>query len=186
MAGKMEDYSGPFDPDLKFEDFSREFLLKLMDVWQREWLDLLGIWFAVVREKFGPDAAADCNLEALSRLNRGFYHRFPEVGNYRPTTVREAVKSFQLGLDNITGGVYQNEFDFKSDNHLIMTVYRCKSLEFYERAAPEMIKPICHVLEKAIMELQLVNLDIKVTALKLPPRKSPEEVPCRWELKLEE
>ena len=66
-----------------------------------------------------------------------------------------------------------------------MSVARCKSLEFYERTAPEMIGPICHVLEKPIIELQLVNPNIKVTALKLPPRKSPDEIPCQWELKLE-
>jgi len=27
---EMNDYSGPYNPDLKFDDFSKEFILKLM------------------------------------------------------------------------------------------------------------------------------------------------------------
>ncbi|MDD5094833.1 MAG: hypothetical protein PHV74_10710 [Dehalococcoidia bacterium] len=30
---ELEDLSGPFNPDLKHEDFSKEFLLRLMEGW---------------------------------------------------------------------------------------------------------------------------------------------------------
>jgi hypothetical protein len=42
------------------------------------------------------------------------------------------------------------------------------------------------VLEQKLMEKYLMNPRIKVTPLKLPPRKSQEEMACQWELKLEE
>jgi hypothetical protein len=35
---ELQDLSGPFNPNLKFEDFSKDFLLKLMTEWQWAWL----------------------------------------------------------------------------------------------------------------------------------------------------
>ena len=114
------------------------------------------------------------------------YPRYPKVANYQPTTVREALKSLQLGPDNNIAGLFPCEYEFKGDNHVIMTVVQCRGLLAHERRAPEMIYQTCHMLEKAILEKQLINLKIKATPLKLPPRESYEEIACQWELKLEE
>jgi hypothetical protein len=35
---ELNEYSGPFKPDLTFDDFSKDFLLKLMTVWQYAWI----------------------------------------------------------------------------------------------------------------------------------------------------
>jgi len=183
---ELNDYSGPFKPDLTFADFSKEFLLKLMTLWQFAWLHMSAAWFEVVKDRFGPDAANECNLEAMVKAGERVYPRYPKVANYQPTTVREAMKSLQLGPDNNIGGLFPSEYEFKNDNHLIMTVIQCRGLLANERRAPEMIYPTCHVLEKAVLAKQLINPKIKITPLKLPPRESHEEIACQWELKLEE
>ena len=94
------------------------------------------------------------------------------------------MKGLQLGPDNSVGGLFPCEYGFESDNRVIMTVMQCRTLLSYEREAPEMIYPGCHVLEKAMLEKQLINPGIKVTPLKLPPRKNPEEIACQWEFRL--
>ena len=63
MLEELNDLSGPFNPELKFEDFSKEFLIKLMHSWQRAYLRLSAIWYQAVLERFGMDAADSCNLE---------------------------------------------------------------------------------------------------------------------------
>jgi len=183
---ELNDYSGPFRPDLTFDDFSKEFLLKLMTMWQFASLHLRAAWFEVVKDRFGTDAANDCNLQALTKATERIYPRYTKVAGYQPTTVREAMKGLQLGPDNNIGGLFPSEYEFRSDNHLIMTVVQCRGLLAHERRAPEMIYPTCHILEKKVLQGQLINPGIKVTPLKLPPRDSYEEIACQWEFKLEE
>jgi len=50
-----------------------------------------------------------------------------------------------------------------------------------EKRAPEEIAQRCYVLEQETMYRYLINPYIKITALKLPPRKSPDEIACQWE-----
>ncbi len=183
---EMDDYSGPFNPDLTFADFSKELLLKLMTLWQFAWLHMNGAWFEVVKEKCGPGTANDCNFDAMVRYSERVYPHYPRVAGYQPTTVREAMKGLQLGPDNNIGGLFPTEYEFKDDNHLIMTVVQCRGLLANERRAPEMIHYTCHVLEKAVLAKQLINPRIQLTPLKLPPRESYEDIACQWEIKLEE
>jgi len=183
---EMDDYSGPFKPDLAFDDFSKEFLLKLMTLWQFSWFHMSGAWYDAIRARFGFHAANDCCVEAYKAVAERVHPRYAKLANYQPTTVREAMKGLQLGPDNSTGGLFPCEYEFKSENHVIMTVIQCRTLLSYEREAPEMIYPSCHVLEKAMLERHPINPDIRVTPLRLPPRNSPEDIACQWEFRLQE
>jgi hypothetical protein len=55
-----------------------------------------------------------------------------------------------------------------------------------EKEAPERIPWLCHFNEKKLIEKYFINPKVKVTPLKLPPRKSPDEIACQWEYKIEE
>ena len=183
---ELEDYGGPFKPDLRFEDFSKEFLLKLMHLWQYAWLHMSAAWYEAVRRRFGSDAANDCNLESWLRIADRVNPRYAKIANIRLNTVLDSLKAFQLPPDNTTGGLFQPVYDIKSPNHVIMTLNRCKGLEFFEREAPERIQPMCHVMEKPLMEKVSLNPNVKVKPLKLPPRRSPQDIACQWELKIDE
>ncbi|HUV53158.1 MAG TPA: hypothetical protein VMW64_08830, partial [Dehalococcoidia bacterium] len=65
MKKELKDYSGPYKHDLKWEDFSKEFLVKLMKSWQGAYLGIQGAWIQVVSEKYGSEAADSCALAAL-------------------------------------------------------------------------------------------------------------------------
>jgi len=69
---------------------------------------------------------------------------------------------------------------------VVMTVRQCRSLIYFEREAPHMIEPTCYRLEERVMKAYLVNPKVKVTPLKLPPRKERDEVACIWEFKIED
>jgi len=184
---ELDDYSGPFKPDLRFEDFSKEFLLKLIHSWQYAWLHMAGAWYDAISKRWGAEAANDCNLEVWLRIGERVVPRYAKIANIPEIdTVLDALKVQQLPLDNIIGGLFQPEYDIKSPNHVIMTFRRCKTLEVFERDSPERIEHVCHVLEPAVFQSYCINSDIKLTPLKLPPRKSPEEIACQWELRLEE
>jgi len=188
---ELEDYSGPFNPDLKFEDFSKDFLLKLMNVWQFSYIHMLGAWYYAIKKRFGPEAANACEYWEVVRIGQRVLPKYyPQLANIEVNTALDAVKLIQLTLDNILpSGLFPAKFDIKSPNHVIMTVYNCRVLHFLERDAPERIASVCHVLEGAALEKFAVNPKIKVTPLKLPPlppQKRTGELCCQFEYKLEE
>jgi len=183
---ELNDYTGPFKPDLTFADFSKDFLLKLMQNWQYAWLQLDSAWFEAVSERIGDEQTYACATQAWSRMAERVNPRYAKTGGFPLNTVIDSMKVLQLPLDNTTGGLYPVEYDIKNENHVVMTVKQCRSLLFFESSAPERIVPICHGLERQVMAKYVANPRIKVTPLKLPPRESPEDVACVWEFKLED
>jgi len=151
---ELDDLSGPFNPELTFADFSKGFLLKLIQVWQYAWLHMTEGWYDAVKERWGSKAADECETQAWVRMGSRVNPRLAKVANIQLNTV------------------------------VVLTVQKCRSLEFFEAHQPERIYHVCHVNEKQVMEKYLVNPDIKVTPLKLPPRQSPDDVACQWEFKL--
>jgi len=185
MTEELNDLSGPFNPSLRFEDFSKEFLLKLMTVWQFAWIRMSQAYYDLIRERYGFDAANEINEKAWTKIAQTVNPRYPKIASIQLNTVLDSLKCCQLPLDNNIGPLYPVEYDIKNPNHVIMTITQCRSLLYYEKHEPELIEPICHRFEKIGIENYLLNPKIKVTPLKLPPRESPEDIACQWELRLE-
>jgi hypothetical protein len=184
---ELTDYSGPFKPDLKFDDFSKDFLLKLMKVWQWAWLHLGQAWFSVIQEEYGTEVANKCEHQAWMRMASRVNPRYAKIANIELNTVLDSLKAAQLPLDNIsTSGLFPPKFDIKSPNHVIMTLTDCQTLRYMEKEAPERIPWLCNFNEKPLMEKYFINPKVKVTPLKLPPRKSSDDIACQWEFKIEE
>jgi len=49
---ELKDYSCSFKPTAKYEDFSKDVLVKLLKEYQRAYLIILGEWDKVTRERF--------------------------------------------------------------------------------------------------------------------------------------
>ena len=182
---ELDDLSGPFYPNLTYANFSKDFLLKMMHAYQYAWLIMNGGYYDAVKARFGSEAANECELAAWLRVGERVNPRYAKLAKIELNTVVDSLKVIQLPLDN-TIGLFPAEYDIKSPNRVIVTVTKCRTLDYLEKAEPERIQPMCHVLEKPVMEKYLINPRIKVTPLLLPPRKSPEDIACQWEFKIEE
>jgi len=184
---ELTDYSGPYKHDLKFEDFSKDFLIKLMYAWQRAYLRLNAFWYQAVMERYGSEEADRFNLEIWSTVGEKVVSKFAKIGNFELNTVLDSLKLCQLTPDSHVGSeFFGGDVDIKNENHVIATTTKCAVLEFFEKAAPERIDYFCHVLESQVMEKYFNNPKIKVTPLKLPPRESPDDICCQFDIKLEE
>ena len=183
---KMKDYSGPYNHDLAFSDFSKDFLIDLMHSWQGAYMRMSRIWYESVMEKFGVEAADNCNLEVWTKVGEKIVPKFAKVGKFSLDTIPSGLKAIQLAPDGHTDGeFFDGEVEIKSDKHVITTTTKCRALEYLERVAPERIEFFCHVLEQRVMQAYFNNPKVSVTPIKLPPRKSPDEVCCRWNIELE-
>lgn len=181
---EVDDLSGPFYPNLTHRNLSKHFLLKMMDAWQYAWLTMAEVYYNLAREKFGFEAANEINDAVWSRVAQRVNPRYPKIANIELNTVVDSLKCLQLPMDNNIGPLYGVTFDIKNENHVVMTMSKCRSLDYYEKNAPEFIEAICQGFEKKGIENYLLNPKIEVTPLKLPPRESPNDIPCQWELKL--
>ena len=186
MREELDDLSGPFDPELRFEDLSKEFLLRIMHVWQFAWVHMAQAFLEATRKRVGFDEANAIQLEAWQLIAERVNPRYAEIGKIRLETVLDSLKALQLPLDNTMHSLYGARYEIKNENHVIVTIPQCKTLCHYEQREPDMIHPTCHVLEPKVIEKYLINPRIKVRPLKLPPRDEPGEIACQWEYTLEE
>jgi len=183
----LEDYSGEFRSDLKMEHFSRGALTRLWRAAGKLYVGLDGIWYSLIRERFGEDMARELDAEIWRRETPLEVRRVREALNIWGDDVASVLKFIQTDPG---GGAIFPEFqcELKDRNHGILTIKRCLGLEYYEKHGEiELQKHACEVLDAVGFSeaAHLFNPKIRVLPLKLPPRKSRDEIACQWEFKLE-
>ncbi|MFC1999322.1 DUF6125 family protein [Chloroflexota bacterium] len=185
---ELEEYSGPFRPDVKLEDFSKEALLRLFRATARQYLSIDGIWNSVIKENFGEKTARDMETEVWKRATSSEIHRTMGALNIQGDGVATVLKAIQCAPG--TAGIMDFDCELKDEKHGVLTVKRCSSLEFFERHRDtEGIEFACLTLDTEVgypETAAAVNPKMKAIPLKRPPRQSKDEICCQWEFKIEE
>jgi len=188
MAKQRKDYSGPLDPNLRFEDFSKETLVNLLREYQRLYLVLDGHWYTHIKAKYGAEEAFDFDMKVWETMEAYEPGRIAHALNIRGNDVSAYLKVLQA-IPAFPGLIYDRTVEIIDKNHARIIVNRCTSLEYFEREGLGREQPICHNMEPKAFQwtASAVNPRIRVTPVKLPPRKSRDEVPhCIWDVRLEE
>ena len=132
---ELDDYRGPYNHELKFADFSKEFLIDLMHTWQYAYMRLSSIWYQEVIEQFGMDAADKCNLAVWMKVGEKIVPKFAKVGKIDFNSIADGLKVIQLAPDGHTDGeLFQGDVEIISDNHVRTTTTKCRALEYLEGA----------------------------------------------------
>jgi hypothetical protein len=182
---QLDALSGPFDPNFKAEDLSKEALLKLWKNTCRLLIGIDGHWAARVKEKLGEEMTFEINNgvweDMVAREKRWITEGMNLTGNDLETFFK-----FQQ-INPATAGIMEIDLDLESANKGTMTVTRCSVLESTERLGmPERQKACCDMdVIYFPNQAQEINPNIKTKCLKLPPRQSKDEIACKWEFTLE-
>ncbi len=191
-ANGMDDYSGPFKPDLRLDDFSKEGLMKLVEIGasiygmvNRKWYEGVARRFgAEVADEihhevwFGEDGAGDHENEIIPRL-MGFSDQDDEIA---PMKVWQCLPAMATRMHLV--------FEEKGEHSWEMHTPRCSVPEGGEEQGPEALEYAC---QKICRHLELFgfrhgaarwNPRIRIDPLELPPRSSPDEPHCRWSISL--
>ena len=183
---ELKDYSGKFIPDLKYTDFSKEFMAQLLTEYARLYVMADGVWYSLVQERYGPKVPSDIDYDVwVNKLPVYETRGILKVLNLKTNTVADWMKVLQL-IPGFSYNLFPHEIDIKNENHAVVTVRDCPALIRFEKREPEKIVHICQELElpSAIAYVKQFNPDIEVTMPIMPPRKSPKDICCRFEFKL--
>jgi len=185
---EMKDYSGPFIPNVRYEDFSKEVLSKLLKAYCREMLVIDAYWQDQVRKRLGDDVTKECLLANWTRVGKHEMGWAMEAANIQGNDVETYCKACQL-IGSFAQDYYKFDLDLKNKNHAILTVYECPAFSAMERTNRlDWLDWTCHTLEYEGMKayVKAVNPAINVRELKAGRRSSPDEPACQWEFKIEE
>ncbi|MFC1944733.1 hypothetical protein ACFLX5_04520 [Chloroflexota bacterium] len=183
----LTDYSGEFNPKVKYEDFSEEALESLLTEYARLEMALGGWWYDVVKERYGEQEVIECEKEVWEKGVPYTVLRITKALNIQGNDVAACFKTMQM----FPGGcqqLFETTWELKNPNHGFCTTDRCPPLEFYERHG-EVVKMqnMCRMdIDNAKIIAKFFSPYVKVEPLKLPPRKNEDEVFCIWEFKIEE
>ena len=188
MGQERNDYSGPFMRHLRYEDFSKEFLGKLLCEYGRLYELMDGLWYSTAAEDVGPEKAWQWEMKVWRRIVRHVMGGLQKTANIKGNDLYTMFKAVQLD-PCYTEGLYEYDIYIRDPKYAIMTIYRCQSLLYFEKMDPSRVKPLCHDLEPPAFQdyADHWNPKIKVRPLKLPPRKDKNDIPvCMWEYILED
>jgi hypothetical protein len=188
---ELQDYSGPYMPDGKFADFSKDALVRLLQNYQKIFVGLMGIWNGVNKQRMSLEETCKLDGDVYEMQVRQFEMPLvTQAMNIHGNDVVTMLKYFQMCPDGARKGLYEYDEDIKNNNHAILTFTKCPTLFYCERHGSEKdIQCLCgpggveHRAFAAICEY--FNPNMKSRALKLPPRKSKDDICCIWEFKVE-
>lgn len=183
--GKLKDYSGPYQANLKLEDFSKEALIRLVRLYCKCYLAMDGFWYLAIKEKISNEQALACDLWAWERVVRYQVKRLSQAMNIHGDDVATLMKIFQVEvwLENL-----RYEIELIDRNHSLLNIYQCPTLEALEKEGGERVQEICGIVEPMVFReyAKSMNPNMQVKILKLPPRQSHnDKMCCQWEFILE-
>lgn len=185
---ELQDYSGPFKPDLRFTDFSREALAKMYMHTCEYLLAVMEYYQTWVVEKLGMDAMLQLlndvwgNEEFLQRLMASKKEFMGLSGN----DIETLAKDFQMDATALPYRYYECTHEMPSQDRFIYTFRRCRGVDVLEPVDEELLGKTCHATcPPAITATALAyNPNIQVKILKIPPRTQQmkdDGICCQWE-----
>lgn len=189
---ELDDYSGDFVPDLHLSDFSKEGLMKLVEVGGSIYGDVNRQWYLRVAERFGGEAADELHHEV--------WFADGGTGDHENEIISELMGFADQNDETTAMKVWQClpamstrmtlVFEQTGDHEWQMHTPQCDVPELGEAFGPEvmdyMANKICKHLELFGFRFGAArwNEKIRIDPVKLPPRASPDEEHCRWTIKL--
>lgn len=182
---ELNDYGGCLKPDISMEDFSRDALLSMVQLYCRLFLAVDGFWYLAVKERFSNEDALACDMWTWEKMSRYELDRITKTMKIHGKDVVSLIKAFQLE-PWMWNAKYRVEV--RNQNHVILTFVDCPVLVSLEKEGQGREETICKVVEPKVFRdyADYFNPNIQIKALKLPPRKSRDEIACIWEFKVGE
>lgn len=182
---ELDDYSGPFRPNLRFTDFSRKQLGRMYSMAHHYHYRIQRAYRRYIHDTWGNDAVGDSEEKIWGELTVDELHElYRDVMKITADNLESFMKSWQLDLNSQPGDFWEIVFEMPTSERGLVTVNRCPVVDEYEKrgsTAGELLavcKKKCHSAIQSKAKLYHPNIELKVLAT--PPRASTDNICCRF------
>jgi hypothetical protein len=185
---ELDDYSGEFRSDLRLGDFSKEALVQLIRAAAKCYGAQTSYWYTAAKLLYGEEAAN--RLQEHVWLKGGASEaELRNVCSALKISGSDVASYFKfLQMTPIDATMMDLNFELKDVNHGTLTVVRCYTLSVLERTKDVAFqRNLCEVIDAKGFQLggAWFNPHMKVTVVKLPPRKTKTDIACKWEFSID-
>jgi hypothetical protein len=182
------DYSGEFDPDFRFEDLSKEALVRLV----REYALIAQLLdrsvFTAVGLRYGQRAVEEIAIEEWRGASPIYTERIRQIMKIEGNGVSAIFKCLQLD-PGFAQHYMDVEYELISETHGFFQLRSCGALLDVEPFGERSIRGMCHTIEDGTFDItaQAVNPRARIRPVHRPPRVPAGRVPhCRWEVVIDD
>jgi hypothetical protein len=177
-------YTGLFTPDETTPSLSKPELVTWLLGSHEYLLQCIEAWATQVTVRFGLDEMFDIQyalwgetvLPGVKRLKEEF---LGIIGD----RVEDWMKDLQLDITALPGKAFDVTFEMPEPEVGVMTFNRCVAVDQWEAMGrPDILEKNCHSTcpKSMIVTTKMYHPDMQVEILAIPPRRSPEDVCCKW------
>ena len=185
---EREDYAGPFDPDFRYEDLSKEALVRLV----REFAQIVHLLDRSMCAAIGiSHGGAEVNRLAIEEWRGAspvYGERLRRIMKVHGDGIEAIFKVLQLdpGFPHHYMDVHYEVVD---ERHGFFELAYCGALMDAEPWGDTMVTGMCHHIEDGTFDYtaQAVNPKAHISHVHRPPRVPSDRVPhCRWEVTIDD
>ena len=195
---ELQDYSGPLSRDLQprvsLDAFSKDAIVRMTAEATKLYLGSEGGCYTVARKRFGEELANHMDRELwLERAAPQVVARLRKLFRIDGDDVASFLKFLQI---EPLFAINLVEYELREPKLGVVTVRRCRSLEYFERHGEEGLqKNACGMHASGLQRTARdFNPQMRVKAVTLPPRqitmgnpgRKQPPIACRWEVTIED
>lgn len=170
--------------DLKLENLSRDELIDLVNLSSRMILALDGFWYLSVKELAGNDKALDRDNWVWDKVMKFYVNELAMLLNVQGRDVADYMKVMGPRPEGL---LLEERAELLNRNDAIRTVTYCPTIAALEREGEGRDATHCSATCSAMRakHSKLFNPAINVTCLKIPPRKTKDDIYCQFEYNIQ-
>jgi len=167
-----------------YEELPREQLLKIIDMYAKNWLAIDGTWFLAAEERFGMDVAIDLDAQSWRRFSPLEARRIMREMGIKPGSGLEGLK---MALQyRVYARLNRQSIEDVDERRFIFRMESCRVQDARKRKGlPDFPCKKVGLVEYSEFA-RTIDPRIKTRCIACPPDPHPPEYWCAWEFTLEE
>lgn len=178
-----EGRSSGIDVNLNLEDLPKETCIGLLKLYSRLMIALDGFWYISLKERTSNDEALECDKWVWDKVMKYMVDDVVRVIGVQGRDVADFMKVLQARPMHFT---HEERMEAVTRNDAVLTVTQCPTLVALEKEGlgrdATHCKSACSTMR--VKHAKLFNPAMEVICLKMPPRRSKEDISCQWEYKI--
>jgi hypothetical protein len=172
MIGRMEIEKG-------LKGLSKKELLNVIKMFSKNWLTLDGLWFTLVEDKYGIEAALDLDLKMWERNASIEAKRIKEEMGIKGGGIKGVLKALQFMTFHPS---MPHEYLMDGSDKAYIWVTSCRPQEARIRSGRGEFpcKPMGFACYSNLAKT--IDPNVKVECVFCPPDSHPSDIWCKWEL----